>query len=80
MNLFIYILLFVIVIQVVAITVDVESLLTTMTLEEKVGQMTQLDIQMFIDKTTGEVQYDTMREIMNSTKVYRLNNIYIYIL
>lgn len=55
--------------QIVSGSVDVLSLLHSMTLEEKVGQMTQLDIQMFIDKTTGEVKYDAMRDMMNITKV-----------
>ena len=51
------------------VAVDVNALLDSMTLEEKVGQMTQLDITMFVNQDTGVVDYDAMRDFMNITKV-----------
>ena len=49
--------------------IDVNELLASMTLEEKVGQMTQLDLNLFIDSSTAEVDYDKMADWFATVEV-----------
>ena len=53
----------------VASAVNVQELLLSMSLEEKVGQMTQLDFNIFVNMTTGKVNYEMMTQWFQDTKV-----------
>lgn len=53
---------------------DVDALLATMTLEEKVGQMTQLDFNLFINSSTAEVDWDMLGEWYDNIKFGSLFN------
>ncbi len=49
--------------------VNIDALIASMSLEEKIGQMTQIDITVFMNYTTGEVNYNLMRAWMETYHV-----------
>ena len=50
-------------------SIDVEDLLSSLSLAEKVGQMTQLDINMFINSTNAEIDYQMMSQWIGDVQV-----------
>lgn len=52
----------------------VESLLASMTLEEKIGQMVQIDIAKFMKPGTDEVDYDMIQQWVNDYKIGSILN------
>lgn len=51
-----------------AMAIDVDNLLASMSLEEKIGQMVQLDISLFMTPS-GTVNYDDLRSRLKQYKV-----------
>lgn len=47
----------------------VEDLLTSMSLNEKIGQMTQIDISVFYDASTGDLDYDKLSYWISNYKI-----------
>jgi hypothetical protein len=57
--------------------VDVDALLQSMTLNEKVGQMTQIDIAVFYDSKTQEIDYTKLKQWIDTYQIGSvLNSIY----
>jgi beta-glucosidase len=48
---------------------DIEGLLSSMTLSEKVGQMTQIDISVFYDQNTKEINYPKLKEWIDTYQI-----------
>jgi beta-glucosidase len=50
-------------------SINTDELLKSMSLEEKIGQMVQLDIALFIEEGTDEVDYDKLSEWVSTYKI-----------
>lgn len=55
-------------------SINTDELLKSMTLEEKIGQMVQLDISLFIIEGTDEVDYDKLSEWVSKYKIGSILN------
>lgn len=57
--------------------IDIDKLLDSMTLSEKVGQMTQIDIAVFYDSATQEINYKKLKQWIDTYQIGSvLNSIY----
>ena len=69
MRAFLFHILLLVCLAVYSRAVDVERLLGTLTLQEKIGQMTQIDIAVFFDAGLQAINYDKLREWINTYKI-----------
>lgn len=69
MRRFLFQILLVVCFAVYSRALDVERLLNTLTLEEKIGQMTQIDIAVFFDTESQTINYAKLKEWINTYKI-----------